>query len=349
MIVDLCFVMDCTGKKKKDEQGGLSRKKHIDYGDTPDFEILNFTEDVNVFKEFLGKLSATGGGDECEDVIGGLEKCVGLKWSSTTKVLFHIVESSFFLFTLFEEGKKGDAPPHNRKYHDGAGDSYPDDTKRDHTKVLKELQKKGNMRYYIAKLHDSLNKVWCVCFEKIKSAIEGKKGGGEKKHVSHLHLCWIKKKMIRVFKATGHEMNLTVEEHEMPDIMHLFEGVVRSVTDAIKAIRVSKKKWFISYMSGESDIGIIAGKRKRHPFKAFAGIDFGTDGTGFAYGFSDGKIYTEQKWEGCLLAEVKNKTNILLDSDGEFIAFGQEATERYVSSADRSLEFYERFKMALYG
>ncbi|ETO05403.1 hypothetical protein RFI_31987, partial [Reticulomyxa filosa] len=45
---------------------------------------------------------------------------------------------------------------------------------------------------------------------------------------------------------------------------------------------------------------------------------------------------------------LKNKTNILLDKDGRLVAFGQEATDKYTSSTDRSLEFYERFKMALY-
>ncbi|ETO09642.1 hypothetical protein RFI_27739 [Reticulomyxa filosa] len=319
MDADLCFVIDCTGKEKKCAKANLLQENLfacncVDYDDIPQFEVLDFTENINEFKDFLGKLTATGGGDDCEDVIGGLEKCVGLKWSSKTKVLFHIA----------------DAPPHNRMYHDGAGDNHPDDTKRDHTVVLRALQKKRNLRYYIGKLNDSVNK------------------------------------MIRVFKKTGYEMNLIVEEHEMPDVKNLFESVVRSVTDAINAIRVSKNRAliFMFFFLGvlftttlitkkmarrkKTDVGLLRGKRKRQSFKAFVGIDFGTDGTGVAYSFPEGKVYTSQKWPGRMLAEVKNKTNLLLDKDGNFVAFGQEATDRYTSSVDSSLEFYERFKMALY-
>ncbi|ETN98748.1 putative chaperone protein, partial [Reticulomyxa filosa] len=196
-------------------------------------------------------------------------------------------------------------------YHDGAGDNHPDDTKRDHNVVLRALQKKRNLRYYIGKLNDSLNK------------------------------------MIRVFKKTGYEMNLIVEEHEMPDVKNLFESVVRSVTDAINAIRVSKKREliFMFFFLGVAFYNNFDNK-KNGQAKENRCIDFGTDGTGVAYSFSDGKVYTK-KWPGRMLAE-KNKTNLLLDKDGNFVAFGQEATDRYTSSVDSSLEFYERFKMALY-
>ncbi|ETO00951.1 hypothetical protein RFI_36489, partial [Reticulomyxa filosa] len=100
----------------------------------------------------------------------------------------------------------------------------------------------------------------------------------------------------------------------------------------------------------QQHIGLILSERKRQSFKAFVGIDFGTYGTAFAYSFSDGRIYTEQKWPGHnRLAELKNKTSILLDDNGRFVAFGQEAIDKYFSSHDRSLELYENFKTALYG
>ncbi|ETO36039.1 hypothetical protein RFI_01025 [Reticulomyxa filosa] len=358
MSVDLCFAMDCTGKEKKCMKVDLFSRKLVvcvgsmvewiskckddiqnivtqilteypfvyifvfwflsldnnkqktyfrDYDDTPPFEILPFTEDVNAFKDFLEKLKANGGDDNCEDVIGGLEECAKLQWSSTTKVLFHIVSLFFLTADWRMENRKsilrnfsneerdtqktqGDAPPHNRMYHDGAGDNYPNDTRRQHDTTLRKLQEKGNMRYCIAKLNNSLNK------------------------------------MIRVFKATGYEINLIVEEREMPDIKYLFASVVRFVTEAIQAIRVSKNRESV----------------------AAVGIDFGTDGTGFAYSFFNEEVHKEQKWPGRLLAELKCKTNILLDKNGDFVAFGQEAADEYTSNTDCSLEFYERFKMALY-
>ncbi|ETO05692.1 hypothetical protein RFI_31704, partial [Reticulomyxa filosa] len=158
-----------------------------------------------------------------------------------------------------------------------------------------------------------------------------------------------KKQMIEVFKTTGYKMNLIVEEHKICDIMKLLESVVRCVTDAIRAIKVSKNKGLLFEFVTLLNVTLVTKKKKFvHIFKAFAGIDFGTDGTGFAYSISDGKVYIEQKWERHLLAEVKNKTNILLDKNGKFVAFGQEATDKYISTSDRSLEFYERFKMALY-
>ncbi|ETN98747.1 hypothetical protein RFI_38743 [Reticulomyxa filosa] len=145
MDVDLCFVIDCTGKEKKCVKILIARKSvclqlcrfndrldkrmqerypkycmlllflfflnnkankcHFrDYDDIPQFEVLDFTENIDEFKDFLGKLKATGGGDDCEDVIGGLEKCVGLTWSSKTKVLFHIVKP--FWIDLFKKDEK---------------------------------------------------------------------------------------------------------------------------------------------------------------------------------------------------------------------------------------------------
>ena len=66
--------------------------------------------DAQTFKAFLGGVSATGGGDTCEDVHGGLEAALNLSWSSKSRCLIHIA----------------DAPAHGSRFHNGCGDRYKD-------------------------------------------------------------------------------------------------------------------------------------------------------------------------------------------------------------------------------
>jgi len=86
-------------------------------------------------------------------------------------------------------------------------------------------------------------------------------------------------------------------------------------------------------------------------FQVFVGIDFGTDGTGLAYALPDGTVFVHQKWKGYKRSvEVKPKTRILLDAAGNFLAFGQPATNSYITMGGEKTGWmlFERFKMALY-
>jgi hypothetical protein len=47
-----------------------------DHGDSPRFSIKDFTEDIDSVKSFIQGVSASGGGDAPEDVVGGLKKCL---------------------------------------------------------------------------------------------------------------------------------------------------------------------------------------------------------------------------------------------------------------------------------
>ena len=134
----ICFVLDTTGSMAGHIQAVQNQIKQIvvqiqgtgckiaglafvgykDWCDGADhFERLPFGTDLTVFNSFLGGVTATGGGDGPEDVVGGLHQAVQLEWphNGGTRVLFHI----------------GDAPPHGRKggrgqqYHD-QGDHHPD-------------------------------------------------------------------------------------------------------------------------------------------------------------------------------------------------------------------------------
>eukprot|EP01084_Bolivina_argentea_P257644 434108_1 len=44
-------------------------------------EALDFTEDINQFKNFVQSLKAFGGDDGAEDVLGGLNATITLNWS----------------------------------------------------------------------------------------------------------------------------------------------------------------------------------------------------------------------------------------------------------------------------
>lgn len=59
-----------------------------DYADETPYVLHPLTSDVNEIKKFLEHLEAKGGGDECEDVLTGLEEALKLEWSSTARVLY---------------------------------------------------------------------------------------------------------------------------------------------------------------------------------------------------------------------------------------------------------------------
>ena len=98
------------------------------------------------------KISATGGGDEPEDVVGGMDRALSLDWpsSSGSRVLFHL----------------GDSPPHGGpKYH-----NYEDDYPTGHSsdKPLKtlfgEMQQK-KITYFFGRINNHCDRMIQV-FEK---------------------------------------------------------------------------------------------------------------------------------------------------------------------------------------
>ncbi|KAK3500150.1 uncharacterized protein B0T23DRAFT_435569 [Neurospora hispaniola] len=82
-----------------------------DHSDNPSIQFLDFTKSTDQVRSFLDKLAATGGRDDPEDVLGGLQQALGATWKQHTRVVLHIA----------------DAPPHGRTLHDFADeyDSYP--------------------------------------------------------------------------------------------------------------------------------------------------------------------------------------------------------------------------------
>lgn len=90
--IDLCFLMDCTGSMRKYIQATKTQisqltetieqlysiKPHlafVGYRDIDEkLEKLDFTDDENLFQEFLNNVQAIGGDDTCEDVFSKFKK-----------------------------------------------------------------------------------------------------------------------------------------------------------------------------------------------------------------------------------------------------------------------------------
>ena len=165
--LDVAFLVDCTGsmapyitETKNDIEEIVSSIKEafentvqvafVGYRDHSDgikrIECLQFTEDITEFKEFLSNINATGGGDEPEDVLGGIEAAVNLGWCSKNKVLFHT----------------GDAPQHGARFHDmgGTADNYFDCEPRGlQVEDLFDSINKMKIKYFFAKINESTNKM----------------------------------------------------------------------------------------------------------------------------------------------------------------------------------------------
>ncbi len=130
--VDLAFMVDITGSMQPWIDGvrnaidevmtGAAEMSELrvafigyrDLKDDPEFEIRQFSSDLEQFKQFLASVKATGGHKSAEDVFGALEHVPKLRWSPTSasRVLFHIA----------------DHPCHGTEFHNPgytAGDDYP--------------------------------------------------------------------------------------------------------------------------------------------------------------------------------------------------------------------------------
>jgi len=113
--VDIAFMMDATGsmgsyiETVKNEINDIVARVHSefedavvrvafvayrDYGDgSKHFEIFDFTEDVTLFTDFVDGVSASGGGDFPEDVLGAIDKTIQLTWKAANKIFFQCGDS----------------------------------------------------------------------------------------------------------------------------------------------------------------------------------------------------------------------------------------------------------------
>jgi hypothetical protein len=118
--IDIALVMDCTGsmfswmfaaqrclieivKIIQDSSGGASvrvafvgYRDHCDRGKSPDESNLfvqDFTDDASLVTESLKSQKPTGGGDGPEDIPGGFQATLGLRWKSDAKLVFVVADA----------------------------------------------------------------------------------------------------------------------------------------------------------------------------------------------------------------------------------------------------------------
>lgn len=155
--LDILFLIDATGSMAKVIDGvkrhiqelvdsiyndsentqniRLSIVSYRDYNDKPQYENLDFTEDIETFKYFLDNLQAKGGDDQAEDVFTGLQQANLMNWSSDARLLIHFA----------------DAPCHGLNFHDPyISDNYPDGDKdnRNVFVLLRNLAEYCNINTY---------------------------------------------------------------------------------------------------------------------------------------------------------------------------------------------------------
>ncbi|CAF3342112.1 unnamed protein product [Rotaria socialis] len=164
--VDLCFLMDCTGSMRKYVDATKTQihqltetilklysiKPHLAFVGYRDIneslEILDFTNDENIFREYLHQVQAKGGDDTCEDVFSGLESVAQLSWSNPNRLLVHIC----------------DAPCHGQHYHEFQGtenDTYlkGDPQNRELSKLMLNIKRLG-ITYSNIQLNESTKKMF---------------------------------------------------------------------------------------------------------------------------------------------------------------------------------------------
>lgn len=162
--VDLCFLMDATGSMAswinltKDKIKEIINSVKMTYPSSTffvsvvayrdfdqkdnSFQVLPFTSDISQVVSFLSKVDARGGGDEAEDINGGFQRLLELKWSNPTKILFHFA----------------DAPCHGPKYANES-DSYPNPASDiSWEKIFREVKSLG-IDYYFMKINNYTDKM----------------------------------------------------------------------------------------------------------------------------------------------------------------------------------------------
>jgi hypothetical protein len=167
--VSICFVIDTTGSmeshidgvksqiteivKELQEKGcqvmGVAFVGYKDWCDGEEHcEVLPFST-PEVFQTYVATVKASGGGDIPEDVLGGLERAARLDWPklSGSRLIFHI----------------GDAPPHGRRFYDGAGDSLPNGHPKDiKPEDLFSIMESKQIKYYFGEMNNSCDQMKTV-------------------------------------------------------------------------------------------------------------------------------------------------------------------------------------------
>ena len=172
VTLDLLFIMDITesmqdlldetrnsikyilDKIKRDSPGIDVRFAYEGYRDFSDLKegekyyTIDFETDSEVFKKKLDEITAKGGGDDAEDVAGGLNAGLNMSWRSNARYAILIA----------------DAPGHGKKYHEkDVEDNYPNGDPNG--LVIEDLMKKyvqKNINLTLAVIDDYTDKMFNI-------------------------------------------------------------------------------------------------------------------------------------------------------------------------------------------
>ena len=163
--LDLCLLMDCTSSMSswivrskdtlkeiidsvKSQNPALKvRVAFVGYRDireTHRFSIQEFSEDIELVKKFISSTQAEGGADMPEDVQGGFNKALNLKWMD------HSIKQAFMIC---------DAPGHGEDingFKGFFGDDYPNGSPEGF-KIQDQMKTFAakNINFTIVKVNDS--------------------------------------------------------------------------------------------------------------------------------------------------------------------------------------------------
>ncbi|CAD8169819.1 unnamed protein product [Paramecium pentaurelia] len=180
-ILDVVFIMDCTGSMEiwidsaresissiidifnKTVSQTLIRIAFVGYRDFKDdkhIQYHDFTTDVDLIKQFISTLEATGGNDQAEDVAGGIEQVLKLNFSKHP-------DSILCTFLI------SDAPTHGKQYHDNKVEDEHNDEIKDGSleKLMQVLDQKKvpNNYFFCCKINDTTNKMFEIMKQNFKN------------------------------------------------------------------------------------------------------------------------------------------------------------------------------------
>ena len=111
------------------------------------YEIINFTEDIENFITRIKKFECYGGGDQPEDVAGALNEALKMDWKSNAKYVVLVC----------------DAPCHGSQYHDIYIDTFKEGDPAGY--VIEDLMQKFkdmDITFYCMEINKSTNKMFDI-------------------------------------------------------------------------------------------------------------------------------------------------------------------------------------------
>ena len=208
-----------------------------DHSDKPNIQFLDFTSSAIRVRWFLGQLTACGGGDSPEDVLGGLRQALNATWMHQTRCIIHIA----------------DAPPHGRTLQvpREMTDAYPEPGSEPHGlthQPLLKLMLGLNINYALLRINRSTDFMAFTFFEAYTAA-----SGGCKLHKANMFY----KRSCVLTEDSKHSVRagLLFEEFELGTTFNALQHLV------VKMVTTSASRTAVRSSSSTSRMG-KAGNRK---------------------------------------------------------------------------------------